>query len=175
LIGIAGEYRHGTISPTFLATPVRHRVLTAKLIAFAAAGLLLAVFAIFVTLAMVLPWLAAENVDTDLADRDVLLLAAGVLSASALWGALGVAVGSVVPNQVGAIVITLVWLLIIDNIVSGLFPGVAPFTPGGVVRGLMRIDGDDLLTMWAAAAVTLAYITILAGLGAAFVLRRDVT
>jgi ABC-2 type transport system permease protein len=125
---------------------------------------------------MALPWLAAKNVDVHFDNREVALAVLGVLAAAALWGALGVALGSVVPNQVGAIVVALVWLLILDNLVSALVPAVAPFTPGGAVRGLMRIDGDeDLLTMWAAAAVTTAYVTVLAGIGAAFVIRRDVT
>jgi ABC-2 type transport system permease protein len=175
LIGMAGEYRHGTITPTFLATPVRHRVLTAKLLSYAAVGLLLGVVAVLVTLAMALPWLAAKNVDVHFDNREFALAVLGVLAAAALWGALGVALGSVVPNQVGAIVVALVWLLILDNLVSALVPAVAPFTPGGAVRGLMRIDGDDVLTMWAAAAVTTAYFTVLAGIGAAFVIRRDVT
>jgi ABC-2 type transport system permease protein len=175
VIGVAGEYRHGTITPTFLATPIRHRVLTAKLIAYAGAGLLLGVFAVFLTFAMAIPWLAAKNVDYDLADRDVLLFLVGMLATAALWGALGVAFGSVVPNQVGAMVVTFIWLLIIENIVAGLLPGVARFTPGKAAEGLMRVDAGELLTMWAAAAVTLAYITALAAIGAALVMRRDVT
>lgn len=176
LIGVAGEYRHGTITPTFLATPVRERVLTAKLIAYAGAGLLLGAFAVVVTFAMAIPWLAAKNIDADFADRDIVLLIVGALATAALWGALGVAFGSVVPNQVAANVITLIWLLIVENIVGGLLPGVAPFTLGGAARGLMRIeDGDDLLTMWAAAAVTFTYIIALAGIGATVVMRRDVT
>ena len=175
VIGIAGEYRHGTITPAFLAAPVRQRVLTAKVIVYLGAGLLLGVFALLVTLAMALPWLATKSVEVDLADRDVFLFVVGALATAALWGGLGVSFGSLVPNQVGAIVITLVWLLIVENIVSGLLPEVAPFTPGGASRGLMRTEGDDVLTMWAAAAVTAAYITGLAGLGATLVMRRDVT
>jgi hypothetical protein len=176
LIGVAGEYRHGTITPTFLATPLRERVLIAKLIAHAGVGLLLGALALLVTLAMAVPWLAAKNVEANFADQDIVLLIVGALAASALWGALGVAFASVVPNQVAANVITLIWLLLVENIVGGLLPGVAPFTLGAAARGLMRIDdGDDLLTMWAAAAVTFAYIAALAGIGATVVMRRDVT
>lgn len=175
LVGVAGEYRHGTITPTFLATPVRHRVLTAKLIAYAGAGLVLGVFTVLLTFAIALPWLAAKSVDYDLADRDVVLFLVGVLATAALWGALGVAFGSVVPNQVGAVVTTLVWMLIVENIVAGLLPGVAPFTPGKAAQALMRVDAGEVLTMWAAAAVTLGYITALAAVGAVLVMRRDVT
>ena len=176
IIGLTGEYRHETITQTFLATPVRDRVVAAKVVVYAAAGLLLGVFALAVTLAMALPWLTAKQVDPTLLDRDVGLFLLGLLATAALWGALGLAFASVVPNQVGAIVSALIWLLIIETIVSGLLPDVAPYTPGGAARGLMRVsDGDDLLPMWAAAAVSVGYVVALAVIGARLVVRRDVT
>ena len=176
IIGLTGEYRHETITQTFLATPVRDRVVAAKVVVYAAAGLLLGVFALAVTLAMALPWLTAKQVDPTLLDRDVGLFLLGLLATAALWGALGLAFASVVPNQVGAIVSALIWLLIIETIVSGLLPDVAPYTPGGAARGLMRVsEGDDLLPMWAAAAVSVGYVVALAVIGARLVVRRDVT
>ena len=41
-VGAAGEFRHGTAIPTFLATPVRRRVVTAKLATYLTLGLLVA-------------------------------------------------------------------------------------------------------------------------------------
>src|SRR5215210_4654327 len=44
LLGIllmTGEYRHGTITPTFLASPDRDRVLTAKVVVAGLSGVLL--------------------------------------------------------------------------------------------------------------------------------------
>jgi ABC-2 type transport system permease protein len=175
IIGITGEYRHETITHTFLATPVRERVVVAKVLIYAAAGLLLGLFAVLLTFAMALPWLAAKNADPTLLERDVGLFLVGVLATAALWGALGSAFGSVVPTQVGAIVIALIWLLIVENLVAGLLPEVAPYTPGGAARGLMRIDGEEVLPMWSAAAVTAGYVIALAVLGGRLVIRRDVT
>jgi ABC-2 type transport system permease protein len=175
IIGMTGEYRHETITHTLLVTPVRERVVAAKVMAYAGAGLLLGVFAVLITFAMALPWLAAKGVDPTLVEREVALFLVGALATAALWGALGSAFGSVVPNQVGAIVIALVWLLIVENIIAGLFPDIAPYSPGGAARGLMRIDGEDVLSMWSAAAVTLGYVAALAGIGAGLVVRRDVT
>jgi ABC-2 type transport system permease protein len=174
IIGLTGEYRHETITQTFLATPGRYRVVAAKVVVYAAAGLLLGVFALLVTLAMALPWLAAKEVDPTLLDHDVGLFLIGLLATAALWGALGLAFASVVPNQVGAIVSALIWLLIVETIVSGLLPEVAPYTPGGAARGLMR-EGDDLLPMWAAAAVSIGYVAALAVIGTRLVVKRDVT
>ena len=124
---------------------------------------------------MALPWFAAKNIDYSLADRDVALFVVGLLAAATLWGALGVAYGSVVPNQVGALVTALIWLLIIENILAGLVPEVARFTPGKAAQALMRVDVDELLTMWAAAVVTVGYIAAFAAIGATVTMRRDVT
>jgi cytochrome b len=124
---------------------------------------------------MALPWLAAKDADPTLLDREVGLFLVGALAAAALWGALGSAFGSVMPNQVGAIVVALLWLLIVEHILTGLLPEIAPYTPGGAARGLMRIDGEDVLPMWSAAAVTLGYVVAFAGIGARLVIRRDVT
>jgi ABC-2 type transport system permease protein len=175
ILGLAGEYRHETITHTFLGTPVRDRVVAGKVVAYAGAGLLLGLFAVLLTLAMALPWLAAKQADPTLLERDVGLFVLGVLATTALWGALGLAFASVVPNQVGAIVMALIWLLIIENLVSALLPEVAPYTPGGAASGLMRLNGEDVLGMGPAAAVTLAYVVGLAVLGARLVIRRDVT
>lgn len=175
IVGMTGEYRHATITHTFLGTPVRERVVAAKVITYAGAGLLLGLFALLVTFAMALPWLAAKDADPTLLDREVGLFLVGALAAAALWGALGSAFGSVMPNQVGAIVVALLWLLIVEHILTGLLPELAPYTPGGAARGLMRIDGEDVLPMWSAAAVTLGYVVAFAGIGARLVIRRDVT
>jgi hypothetical protein len=175
IIGVAGEYRHETVTQTFLATPVRERVIVAKLVVYAGAGLCIGVVALLVTLAMALPWLAAKGADPPLTESRVVLLVIGLLAAAALWGPLGIAFSSLVTNQVGAIVIALVWLLIAESILAGLTPGAARYTPGGTVRGLMQVEGDDVLPMWAAAAVTFGYIATLAALGTQLVIRRDVT
>jgi ABC-2 type transport system permease protein len=174
IIGLAGEYRHETITHTFLATPVRERVVGAKVLAYGAAGLFLGVVAVVVTIAMAVPWLATKGVDPTFTDREVGLFLVGVLAAAALWGALGAAFAAVVPNQVGAIVIALVWLLIVEALLAGLFGEIARYSPGGASRGLMRTD-EDVLPMWSAAAVTLGYVVALGAVGARFVIRRDVT
>ena len=70
IIGVAGEYRHETITQTFLAAPVRERVIAAKLIVYAGAGLCVGLIALLVTFAMALPWLAAKDVEAGARHRD---------------------------------------------------------------------------------------------------------
>lgn len=175
LIGFAGEHRHGTITQMFLATPVRERVVAAKVITFSFVGLLLGLFAIALTIAMALPWMAAKGAQADVFDRDAVLLLLGIVATATLWGGLGAAFGAIAPNQVAAIVIVFTWFFVIENIISGLLPAIAPYTPGGAARGLMGVDEDELLPMGAAATVTAGYVLALSALGAALVMRRDVT
>jgi ABC-2 type transport system permease protein len=175
LIGVTGEYRHETITQTFLAVPVRERVVGAKLVTYAGAGLLLGVVALLITFGMALPWLAAEGVDPPLGERSVVLFVVGLLGTTALWGALGVAFATVVPNQVAAIVSAFVWLLILETVLAGLAPDVARYSPRSAGGALMRVEGEGALSMWEGAAVTLVYIAALAALGSRLVIRRDVT
>jgi ABC-2 type transport system permease protein len=175
LIGITGEYRHETITQSFLAAPVRERVIGAKLLTYAGAGLLLGALALGIAGAMALPWLAAEGVDAQLGERSVVLFVVGLLATTALWGALGVAFATVVPNQVAAVVSAFVWLLILETVLAGLAPDVARYSPRSAGGALMRVEGEGSLSMWGGAAVTLGYIAALAALGSRLVVRRDVT
>jgi signal transduction histidine kinase len=77
VLGMAGEFRHGTAISTFLVTPVRGRVVAAKLAAAAVAGLAMALVAAAVVLAIALPWLPARGVEVDLADPGLAARAAG--------------------------------------------------------------------------------------------------
>ncbi len=82
-IGMTGEYRHRTATATFLATPLRGRVVAAKLIAYGAAGVGYAAVCIAVTAVIALPWLAAEGIDVPPAGNGIPATLAGVIAAVA--------------------------------------------------------------------------------------------
>ena len=56
ILGMAWEFRHGTATSTFLVTPVRGRVVAAKLAAAATTGLAMALVASAAVFAVGLPW-----------------------------------------------------------------------------------------------------------------------
>jgi ABC-2 type transport system permease protein len=89
VLGMAGELRHGTATSTFLVTPVRGRVVAAKLAAAALAGLAMALVATAVGLAIGLPWLHAKGIGAGLADPGLGLRVAGLAAAVALYAVLG--------------------------------------------------------------------------------------
>src|SRR6185436_5591482 len=61
----------------------------------------------------------------------------GAIVYASLFGALGAALGSLVRNQVGAIVGCLAWLFVAEQIVLGIAPTVGRYLPAATGRALV--------------------------------------
>jgi ABC-type transport system involved in multi-copper enzyme maturation permease subunit len=171
-LSITTEIRHGTIRPTFLATPRRGRVITAKVAASGLAGLAIGLLAEALTAGLGSAGLAMRGIHMALSAGDYLQLLAGGALSAALWAAIGVGVGAIVRNQVGAVVGLSVWLLLIETTLIGNVPGAGKFVPGagaGALAGAVQTQsasklltpalGALLLATYAAAAIAAAMIT----------------
>jgi ABC-2 type transport system permease protein len=167
------EYRHGTVTQTFLAVPKRERVLGAKVLAAVIAGATLAAVGVAVALAIAVPWLAAVGRSPSLAEAGLAGDVGRVLLASALWAALGVAVGGVVRNQAGAVAAPLVWFLVAEPLVGLLVDGVGDYLPGAVLAAVLGWD-EAALSVPAAAGAAVAYVFAFGLLATALTLERDV-
>jgi ABC-2 type transport system permease protein len=177
ILGMAGEFRHGTATSTFLVTPVRGRVVAAKLVAAAVAGLAIALVAVAVVLAIALPWLPAKGVEVGLADPDLAGRAAGLAAAVALSAVLGTGLGALLRNQVAAVIAgLLLWQGGVADLLVGVLrrPGLGRWLPDGAVLALTA-PGDGTLPMWAGGVVLAAYGLVLALIGGRLVARRDLT
>jgi hypothetical protein len=177
LLGIllmAGEFRHGTIRPTFLAAPRRARVVSAKVVAATTTGLVLGIAGEALAFGLGVALLRARDVPLVLDGGDVSLAFAGTAAAAALWGAFGVGLGALVRSQVGAIVGLLVWALLVEGILFALVPGFARFLPGQASSAMTSVETAHALAPAAAAAVLAAYALVLAVAGAVVTARRDV-
>lgn len=186
LLVVTNEYRHGTITQTFLVTPVRERVVLAKLAAGMVAGLAYGLVAAATSLAVGLPWLAARDESAVVAGSGSTLLR--LAAAYCLWAALGVAIGAVVRNQVGAIVLTFAWFLVVESLLTGLgiliwgnggegLGPIGPYLPGAafdaLVGGNLAGEQAGLLSPAAGLGLVLAYVGLVAAAGTALVVRRD--
>ena len=176
ILGMTTEFRHGTIVPTLLVTPDRGKVVRAKLATYALAGIVFAVVGCAVTVAIAVPWLAAKDVDVSFASRDVGLVLAGTVLAFALYGMLGVGVGTLIHNQVAAILITLVWIMVVEGIVVGLLPDVGKWLPGGALASVVGAANTrgQYLPMWGGALLLAGYSVALAVIGTVLMTKRDV-
>jgi ABC-2 type transport system permease protein len=176
ILGIAGEFRHHTITQTFLATPERGRVVAAKLAAYALAGIALAALTLAVTMAVVLPWLTAKGLAVSVLDGEVGRVLAGTLLAAGLCGLVGVGVGALVRNQVAALVGVLVWAVVVEGLLLDLLnaPSLGKWLPSAAAAALTNPGGDHL-SRWAGGLLFAAYGLAFALIGTRFVIRRDVT
>jgi ABC-type transport system involved in multi-copper enzyme maturation permease subunit len=177
---VTTEFRHGTITPTLLATPSRERVLVGKAVAGVLIALLFAVLAFVVVLVVAAIWTSVDGGQLDLLDGDVVDRAARTTLGVVLWLLLGLAIGSVVHNQVAALVGTLLWLFLVETLLVGLFSlldidAVAEYLPFHALDGADGSGGDNLLDYGPALAVTVGWIVLLGVAGAVRTRRRDIT
>lgn len=177
ILAMAGEFRHNTATGTFLAMPRRNRVVLAKFLVYGGIGAIFALVAMAFTLAIALPWLATRTGARSPTGADYLVVFGGALLASMIYGSLGVSVGALVRNQIAAVLGALSFTFIVEGLLVSLLPRVGKWLPGGAANALVSATSPrgGLLPVWAAALVLLGYAVVLGGLGARFVIRRDVT
>jgi ABC-2 type transport system permease protein len=175
---VTWEYRHGTITQTFLATPQRERVMTAKYAISGATGAVLGGLSVLVVVVTMLFW-----VSFNLTSGQWQLIGR-IVFAAALWGILGAGLGALLQSQVGAIVTTFVWFLVAEPLIGVRFDHFADYLPGGAldrltargsVEGIQEGPGGASFGLWAAALIAVAYALGLAAIGAASALWRDVS
>jgi ABC-type transport system involved in multi-copper enzyme maturation permease subunit len=177
---VTTEFRHGTITPTLLATPGRERVLAGKAVSGVLVAIFFAVLALAVIAAVAAVWVGIDGGELQLADADVAERALKMVVGVILWLLLGVAIGAVVHSQVAALVGTLVWIFLVETLIVGLLSlldaeRVGEYLPFHALDGADGVGGDNLLDYWPALAVSLGWIAVLGALGVARTRRRDIT
>lgn len=189
---VTTEFRHKTLTPTFLATPRRGRALGAKLAVGVLLGVLYAVVGIVASVGPSAGFLAGFGVDTELATGDTWALLGRMVIAYVLWVLVGIGVGALVRNQVGAIVGILVFTQFIEPIgrlaasfvdglssVLRLLPGAAgDALVGASIYGGAITPGAtaaEPLEWWVGGLVLLGYAVVFTVLGYFVSWRRDVS
>jgi ABC-2 type transport system permease protein len=174
VIGMTQEYRHRTATPTFLTTPHRGRVVIAKLVAYA---LVAVPFALVVTAVnyAVLAALTAGRDAVPALTGDNLRVAVTSALALVIYTLIGIGLGALVRNQVGAIVGGLVYLFVVEPLIRQFIDPAYKWLPGGGLEALTAtFQGPDLLEAWQGGVLLLGYGLVAAVLGTFLAVRRDV-
>ena len=182
IVAVTSEFRHGTITPSLLVVPDRVRLTLAKLGASLATGLALGLLAVGVAAALGGTILSGRGISSGITGSQETNMIVGVTIATALYAALGVGVGAIVRNQVGAVVGALVYLFVLENllqIIKGLRDPLAKYGFAGLGQGLTGTGdagGDHPpLGQESAGLVLAGYCAILLIAGIALMKRRDIT
>jgi ABC-2 type transport system permease protein len=189
---VTGEFRHKTLTPTFLATPARGMVLWAKVAVGAVMGVFLGVVGVIASVAPSAGFLAANGLATDLTTADTWAMFGRMILAFVLWVFIGLGIGALVRNQVGAIVGVLVFTQFIEPIartagafVDGLTE-VTRYLPGAASDALVGaslftgatppgMTAETPFEWWVGALLLLGYAVVLLVLGYLTTWRRDVS
>lgn len=173
ILSVTTEFRHGTIGRTLQLAPSRTRVLASKLIAAVLYSLVFVGLGLLVVGVLVAIAASGAGVSPEW----------GPLATRALWQApvgfalnamLGVAIGALLRSQVLAIALTLVWLFVVESLVSLLAPTIGSYLPFQALNALfvdpsqrIVVDGGgggmsfgvELLDPGIALVVLLGYVT----------------
>jgi ABC-2 type transport system permease protein len=185
IIVMAGEYRHQTMSATVLAVPVRIKIVLAKLFALIGAGAGYGVAMVAASTAAGALVFAIRDLPLWRSDGRIVQAMLLAVLATALWALIGLGVGTLIRNQVVALLVAIGvgWIVepLIGFALQALDVGeVAKFLPTAATNAVVdpaRQQGVELslLPWWGGALVLLAYGLVSAGIGAALTLRRDIT
>ncbi|MEP7113165.1 MAG: ABC transporter permease [Ilumatobacteraceae bacterium] len=180
-VSISGEFAHGTIRPTFAATPRRMRVLVAKAIVtalFAAvAEALVVVFSFVVSSAIA----KSRGVSVSLSGQPEAKAAlVGIVVFAVIVSLLGFGLGMVIRNTPAAVAILILWPLVVENIIFAILSAAGVDNPQ---RFLPYISGfglgdpskatPDTLGRVAGGVYFAAVTAVVAAAGAIITARRD--
>jgi ABC-2 type transport system permease protein len=172
ILAVTTEFRHGTITPSLLVSPWRARLMLSKLGATLIVSLALGIVVALLITAIV----AIAGGDTDRTGE----LIAGCTLVTMLYAALGVGLGALVRNQVGALIGALVYLLLLESLI-GLIPGVKKVIPEygitGAAAALSATDPSnaDLLDQVPGGLLLTGFAAVFLIAGILVMQRRDVT
>lgn len=185
IICVTGEYRYSTASFTYLVEPQRVRVLEAKLVASVIWGLFYGVLvSIFLTAVGVL-FSAVWNLDPGAFLRNALIYLPEDLAGFVLLVLIGVGIGSLIHNQVLAIISGVGFFTVGTVLIALLYtivPHIVPYMPQTALMALERVPSDasgmgakvSLLPWWGGGIVLLGYTILFSGIGAMTVLKSDI-
>lgn len=185
IMQIGSEYRHKTITGTFLATPKRLQPMLAKVVALLVIGAMYALISLLASVAVGATVLRVRGHDAFPSTEVYRTLALSLLVLG-MWALIGLGVGILIPNQVAALLIGVGVAWIVEPLLAfGLTfwewgsDHVMPYLPSqatnSIVNAVSQAGEPHPLSWWAASIALACWALGLAGLGIARVARQDIS
>jgi ABC-type transport system involved in multi-copper enzyme maturation permease subunit len=184
ILSMTNEYRHGTITYSYLVTPRRWQVIAVKLfVCFLVGVAVLALVGLLLTLTAGIGYeIRGLALDMSSITGDELQTIPLALVAAGLMSSFGVGLGALLRNQPVTVAGVLLWALAAEGVIFGLRPSVGQYLPFtalervGVQGGMTMGEAFDVgLSRPEAFVLSLAYIAAVSVAAVFISLRRDVT
>jgi ABC-type transport system involved in multi-copper enzyme maturation permease subunit len=178
-IAVAREYGHGTVIPTFISSPRRHRAVFAQLVAVAIGGAVLALVGAALIVVAVAAALPTTEFGFMVSTAGVVRVLAAAAFAGAVGAVLGAGIGAVVRNTGGAVTGVVLVLIIAPPLIVQLLSDAATWVPSPLATALSGVTpeaaGVESQASTPAAVLGLAaWALVPALIGLVTVRRRDV-
>ena len=180
-VSISGEFAHGTIRPTFAATPKRMRVLVAKAIVtalFAAVAEALVVIFCFIVSSAIATSRGAKLSLSDRPEARAALI--GIVVFAVIVSLLGFGIGMVIRNTPAAVAVLILWPLVVENIIMAILSAAGVDNPqkflpyiSGFGLGNPNAPSSDSLSRVNGGLYFGAVTAVVAMAGALITARRD--
>jgi ABC-type transport system involved in multi-copper enzyme maturation permease subunit len=185
VVQIGAEYRHRTITSTFLTQPRRPRVMLGKVLALVVVGAGYGVLSIIGSVLVGAVTLQARGAEP-FPSAEVFRTMALSLLVLGLWALIGLGVGILIPNQVAALLIAVGVAWIVEPLVGAAVSAwdfgeqhISPYLPSSatqaVVNGAQTSAGDARLSWWGGAIALAVWAAAFAGAGVLRVVRQDIS
>jgi ABC-2 type transport system permease protein len=185
VIQIGSEYRHRTITSTFLAQPKRPQVMLAKVLALVIIGAAYGVLSLVGSVVVGAVTLQARGAEA-FPSAAVLRTLALSLLVLGLWALIGLGAGILIPNQVAALMIGVGVAWIVEPILGAAIKAwdfgqehIAPYLPSEATQAVINVtqaSADDVrLSWWGGALALAAWAAAFAGAGILRVVRQDIS
>lgn len=178
------EFRHGTAVATYLAQPDRRVVMLSKMLVASVLGAVLQF--ISTGIGMLVAGLYVQRYAHAILPFDTYTrIMAGAVLVGAVLGIVGVAVGSLLRNQILAIVVSLLWLQLIEGLLIVFADWIGKWSIRSAITSVLEvavrvqtpqasIDTTNTLGPWQSVLLLLAYAALFAIVATFTSMRRDV-
>jgi ABC-2 type transport system permease protein len=190
VLAITNEYHHQTVTTTFLATPHRTSVITAKFVISMLAAAVLWVFTTVIDLIVATIYFNADGYDSHLGDSKVIQAMLLSLLVFALWAVFGVGLGVLIRSQIGATVTGALLYTVGLYLAVGIFQLVYHFLikKEWVLTSMVIVPAvaaqvaitptkiyPESPAQWVGVAVMIGYGIVFGAIGVYYTRKRDVS